>query len=52
MVLTLIKGSTLDILKDVGLLGAKSATTPLLKGHKFTSNNSLLLNDLDRYRRL
>lgn len=42
---------TLDILNDVVFLGA-NLLTPLPKGHKFTVDNSLLLDDPDGYLRL
>ena len=37
----------LDILSDVGLLHAKTASTPMQRGHKF----STLMGEPDRYRR-
>ena len=41
----------LDILTDVGLLHAKTASTPMQRGHKF-STNSPLMGEPDLYRRL
>ena len=41
----------LDILTGVGLLHAKTASTPIQRGHKF-STNSHLMGEPDRYRRL
>ena len=41
----------LDILTDVGLLHAKTTSTPMQRGHKF-STNSPLIGEPDRYRRL
>ena len=38
----------LDILTDVGLLDAKTASTPMQRGHKF-STDSLLMGEPDRY---
>lgn len=42
----------LDILSDTGLLGAKVVDTPLSRGHKFVTDQSDLLTEPDRYRRL
>lgn len=42
----------LDIISEVGLLGAKSASTPLEQNHHLSLSNSELLPDPDRYRRL
>eukprot|EP00257_Ricinus_communis_P016868 XP_015575167.1 uncharacterized protein LOC107261308 [Ricinus communis] len=42
----------LDILSDVGLLGAKPATTPLPKGLKLHSASGPLLSEPEKYRRL
>ena len=41
----------MDILKDVGLLHAKPALTPMPKGHKFSAT-SPLLPDPDQCHRL
>ena len=41
----------LDILTYVGLLHAKTAPTPIQRGHKF-STNSPLMGELERHRRL
>ena len=41
----------MDILTDVGLLHAKTASTPMQRGHKF-STNSFLMGEPERYRRL
>ena len=41
----------LDLLMDVGLLGAKLAITPLPKGHNFFSKFGSLLPDLEPFRR-
>ncbi|KAL0449326.1 UNVERIFIED_CONTAM: Retrovirus-related Pol polyprotein from transposon RE1 [Sesamum latifolium] len=41
-----------DMLTDVGLLGAKSATTPLPIGIKFTSEAGHMLSNPEPYRRL
>ena len=41
----------LDILIDVGLLHVKTASTPMQRGHKF-STDSPLMGKPDRYRRL
>lgn len=43
---------TLDIIKDVGLMGVKSARTTLSKRINFSINNSTLLTDPEKYRRL
>ena len=45
------KKNVLDIVRDVGLLYAKPATTPMSKGHKFSPTSSLL-SDSDHYRHL
>lgn len=42
----------LDIISEVGLLGAKPASTPLEQNHHLSLSNSELLPDPDRYRRL
>ena len=41
-----------DLLPDAGLMGARSASTPLPKGLKFSADLSPLLEDPARYRRL
>lgn len=42
----------LDIISEVGLLGAKPASTPLEQNHHLSLSNSELLPDPDRYLRL
>lgn len=42
----------LDIISEVGLLGAKPASTPLEQNHHLNLSNSELLADPDRYHRL
>lgn len=42
----------MDLLKETGLLGAKTAASPMDGSHKLTSEEGDLLEDHKRYRRL
>jgi len=42
----------LDIISEVGLLGAKSALVPMKQNHRLALSTSTLLADLESYRRL
>jgi len=42
----------LDIICEVGLLGAKPALVPMKQNHRLTLSTSTLLADLELYRRL